>query len=171
MVRPPPPGTLNWSKAMRKAIIRLLVALNPYIMALAPYTGGMRSYNWPLLVNMVFDWFKPAPVVKPVPVAIYVGDTFDCLPPAVGFVVDTELPTYPMPEPMPAPEPMPEPVAEVVPAPLPMPAPALDLSALKVPALRLMAKERGIKGYGKMNKATLIEAITAHDDSDVRLAG
>ena len=55
-------------------------------------------------------------------------------------------------------EPVAEPVAEVV---VPMPVPALDLSALKVPALRLMAKERGIKGYGKMNKAGLIEMLTA----------
>lgn len=148
---------------MRKAIIRLLVALNPYIMALLPYKGGMRSINWTYYVNMVETWFKPAPVAKPIPVAIYVGDTFDISPPPVGFVVDTELPTYPMPEPLPAPEP----VASEEPAPLPLPAPALK--TLTVPVLRGMAKERGIKGYGKMNKAALIQAITNHDDSDVRL--
>jgi hypothetical protein len=123
---------------MRQCIIRLLVSLNPYIMALLPIRGGMRSYNWPLLVNMVFDWFtasrdtaqQDVKDTTPAPVAIYVGDTFTVSPPACEvFVVDTELPG-PMPEPLPAPEPMAETVEEdvrlieEVPAPLPMtPAP------------------------------------------------
>lgn len=36
---------------------------------------------------------------------------------------------------------------------------AQDYSKLKVVELKLLAKERGIKGYNKMRKAELVEAL------------
>ena len=39
------------------------------------------------------------------------------------------------------------------------PAPAIDYSSMKVPELKAIAKERGVKGYYKLKKADLISTL------------
>jgi hypothetical protein len=91
------------------------------------------------------------------------NDTPAAAAPQRSVVEPTPIPT-PAPaaaaKPTPAPEPTPEPQASPAVAAAAEPASASNVSSLTVAALKVLAKDRGLKGYSKMKKADLVAALS-----------